>query len=281
MTNSERNSASPVITWLGGIDCRPTALRAMVSTTTIRVKLVRMITSDGATDSSVNSNRMTMALLGLRSSPDFVGSASLVRFETSRSMLTFPSGNRGRGRARCTGQLRGSGRGRHDLSGGCVGLHGGRQRPDEDPAERDDGEVESPSASGAALGWPWSLVSCRGRWPANGEIAERVDETHPARRHRNTRGDRHRCLSSWCRAGCSGRRRGGRHSRQMGRLVDRRDGDVVGDVHLGQLHQHLDARFTHPEHQYLLVDAHDRHAARLAELATFDDLEARPHRRAA
>src|SRR3954447_1467958 len=77
------------MTWFGGIACRPIAFRAMESTTTMRVKLVMQMRSDGTTASSVSTRRMTMLRLGLRSSPDFVGSAS---FATSpRSMLTDAS----------------------------------------------------------------------------------------------------------------------------------------------------------------------------------------------
>ena len=61
MTNRLRNNASPITTWFGGIDGRPSALRVSDSTMTMRVKLVSMTRSAGATASTV-SRRMMMML---------------------------------------------------------------------------------------------------------------------------------------------------------------------------------------------------------------------------
>ena len=47
MTNSERNSDSPIRTWLGGDCCRPIAWRRIDSTIRMRVKLVIISTRLG------------------------------------------------------------------------------------------------------------------------------------------------------------------------------------------------------------------------------------------
>ena len=57
--------ARPTITWLGGTACTPRALRARVSTITMRVNGVTMTSSDGATDITVSTRMMTMLLDGL------------------------------------------------------------------------------------------------------------------------------------------------------------------------------------------------------------------------
>ncbi len=61
MTKRLRNNERPITTWLGGIDGSPSALRVSESTITMRVKLVSMTSSAGATASTV-SNRMMMML---------------------------------------------------------------------------------------------------------------------------------------------------------------------------------------------------------------------------
>ena len=52
MTNSDRNRASPISTWLGGDCCRPMACRRIASTTRMRVKLVIIRTRLGSRVSS-------------------------------------------------------------------------------------------------------------------------------------------------------------------------------------------------------------------------------------
>src|SRR3954453_22019015 len=64
MTNSERNSDSPTITWLGGMALTPRAFRVSDSTMTMRVKLVIIISSAGATESSVSTMMITTDWLG-------------------------------------------------------------------------------------------------------------------------------------------------------------------------------------------------------------------------
>src|SRR4051812_30455387 len=64
MTNSERNSASPTSTWLGGTDCVPIALRTSDSTTTIFVNAVHMSRIAGATPSTVMSAMIETTWLG-------------------------------------------------------------------------------------------------------------------------------------------------------------------------------------------------------------------------
>src|SRR5688572_11988735 len=59
ITMNERISARPVITWLGGDSCVPTALRTNESTTTIRVKDVTSTSSAGASESTVSRNTIS------------------------------------------------------------------------------------------------------------------------------------------------------------------------------------------------------------------------------
>src|SRR5579862_7580555 len=65
MMNSVMNSASPAMTWLGGTVCTPSALRVSESTMITRVKLVSMMSSAGATLSSVRKMMMVRLSLGL------------------------------------------------------------------------------------------------------------------------------------------------------------------------------------------------------------------------
>src|SRR4051812_10400365 len=65
ITNRLRNRARPTTTWLGGIDCNPRALRVSESTMTMRVKLVIIMRSAGATVSSVSATMIVMLWLGL------------------------------------------------------------------------------------------------------------------------------------------------------------------------------------------------------------------------
>src|SRR4051794_33783458 len=67
ITNRLRKRARPTTTWLGGIDCKPSALRVSESTMTMRVKLVIIMRSAGATVSSVSATMMVMLWLGLLS----------------------------------------------------------------------------------------------------------------------------------------------------------------------------------------------------------------------
>src|SRR4051794_27619804 len=70
MRNRLMKSARPTSTWLGGTVGTPSALRASVSTMMMRVKLVSMISSAGATERSVIRMMMRMLWLGLlRASP--------------------------------------------------------------------------------------------------------------------------------------------------------------------------------------------------------------------
>src|SRR5665647_2436860 len=69
MTNRLRNSASPAMTWFGGMPWSPSAFRVRESTTKIFVKLVIMSRSDGATESSVIPSSTTIELLGVPSTP--------------------------------------------------------------------------------------------------------------------------------------------------------------------------------------------------------------------
>src|SRR2546430_15827222 len=69
MMNRLRNSASPASAWFGGTVVSPSALRTMLSTTKILVKLVQSSNSAGATDSTVIASRMTIELLGFPSAP--------------------------------------------------------------------------------------------------------------------------------------------------------------------------------------------------------------------
>src|SRR2546430_12464323 len=69
MMNRLRNSASPASPGFGGTVVSPSALRTMLSTTKILVKLVQRSNSAGATDSTVIASRMTIELLGFPSAP--------------------------------------------------------------------------------------------------------------------------------------------------------------------------------------------------------------------
>src|SRR5688572_1860465 len=69
ITKKLRNMASPTITWLGGIVWSPRALRVSDSTITMRVKLVSMISSAGATASSVMSTMISRLWLGFPPMP--------------------------------------------------------------------------------------------------------------------------------------------------------------------------------------------------------------------
>src|SRR4029453_10355084 len=64
ITNSVRNSAMPVSTWLGGDDGNPSAFRVSPSTTMILVNEVASSRTDGATDSTVIARISVMELLG-------------------------------------------------------------------------------------------------------------------------------------------------------------------------------------------------------------------------
>ena len=65
ITNRLRKSASPITTWFGGIAGKPSALRVSESTITMRVKLVNMTSSAGATASTVSNRMITMLCDGL------------------------------------------------------------------------------------------------------------------------------------------------------------------------------------------------------------------------
>src|SRR5690242_4454190 len=64
MTNSDRNSASPTSTWLGGTLCVPMALRTSDRTTTIFVNAVHISRTAGATPSTVTSRMIWTTWLG-------------------------------------------------------------------------------------------------------------------------------------------------------------------------------------------------------------------------
>ena len=64
MMNRLRNNESPITTWFGGMLWTPSALRTSENTMTMRVKLVNMMTSDGATDSSVKPMMRMIDSLG-------------------------------------------------------------------------------------------------------------------------------------------------------------------------------------------------------------------------
>ena len=64
ITNSDRNRASPISTWLGGTPWVPIALRVSDSTTTIFVNAVHSSSSDGATPITVTSTISWTTLLG-------------------------------------------------------------------------------------------------------------------------------------------------------------------------------------------------------------------------
>jgi hypothetical protein len=53
MTSAVRNSARLTSTAFGGACCKPSAVRSKDSTTTMRTKLVVMMTIDGASESTV------------------------------------------------------------------------------------------------------------------------------------------------------------------------------------------------------------------------------------
>src|SRR5581483_10756526 len=86
ITKKLRNIASPTITWFGGIDCSPRALRVSDSTITMRVKLVSMMSSAGATDSSVMSTMIIRLWLG---APLVPGILSMT--EASGALVVFVS----------------------------------------------------------------------------------------------------------------------------------------------------------------------------------------------
>src|SRR5581483_11030324 len=86
ITKKLRNIASPTITWFGGIDCSPRALRVSDSTITMRVKLVSMMSSAGATDSSVMSTMIIRLWLG---APLVPGILSVT--EASGALVVFVS----------------------------------------------------------------------------------------------------------------------------------------------------------------------------------------------
>src|SRR5947209_2538646 len=65
ITKRLRNRARPTTTWLGGMACRPKALRVSDSTMTMRVKLVIIIKMAGATVRSVSATMIVMLWLGL------------------------------------------------------------------------------------------------------------------------------------------------------------------------------------------------------------------------
>ena len=56
MTNSVKNSDSPMITWLGGEDWVPSAWRIKLSTMTMRVKPVIMSSTAGRKESAVKNS---------------------------------------------------------------------------------------------------------------------------------------------------------------------------------------------------------------------------------
>ncbi len=64
MMNRLRNSASPASTWLGGICCRPSALRVRPSTTRILVKLVQVSRIAGTSESRVSPSSARIGVLG-------------------------------------------------------------------------------------------------------------------------------------------------------------------------------------------------------------------------
>src|SRR3989344_4028744 len=53
MTNTVRNKASEIITWLGGVCWVPSAVRRKLSTTTMRTNDVTMTRIEGASDRTV------------------------------------------------------------------------------------------------------------------------------------------------------------------------------------------------------------------------------------
>ena len=69
MMNRLRKSASPASTWLGGVCCRPSALRVRPSTTKILVKLVQVSRIAGSSESSVSAMITVTEVLGLSVRP--------------------------------------------------------------------------------------------------------------------------------------------------------------------------------------------------------------------
>src|ERR1044072_8545027 len=69
MMNRLRNSASPASTWFGGTFVRPSALRVMLRTTKILVKLVHSNRIAGATDITVINRMIEIDSLGLSGEP--------------------------------------------------------------------------------------------------------------------------------------------------------------------------------------------------------------------
>jgi hypothetical protein len=69
MMKSDKKRANPARSWLGGTFWRPRAWRVRESTMIMRVKLVRMINSEGATARSVRPMMMTRLVLGLPAPP--------------------------------------------------------------------------------------------------------------------------------------------------------------------------------------------------------------------
>ena len=61
--NKESAKASPIITWLGGVCCIPIAFLRNDRTITILVKLVIIISSDGAKASNTNKNKSCNSLI--------------------------------------------------------------------------------------------------------------------------------------------------------------------------------------------------------------------------
>src|SRR6476469_702171 len=64
LTNSVRNSAMPVSTWLGGDVGRPSAFRVSRRTTMILVNEVQSSSTDGAIESTVIARIRVIELLG-------------------------------------------------------------------------------------------------------------------------------------------------------------------------------------------------------------------------
>src|SRR5215213_10268355 len=67
ITNSVRNRAIPVSTWLGGDEGRPRAFRVRPRTTMILVNEVQSSRTDGATESTVIARISVIELLGVPS----------------------------------------------------------------------------------------------------------------------------------------------------------------------------------------------------------------------
>jgi hypothetical protein len=69
MMKSDKKRANPARSWLGGTFWRPRAWRVRESTMIIRVKLVSMMSSAGATARRVRPMMMTRLVLGLPAPP--------------------------------------------------------------------------------------------------------------------------------------------------------------------------------------------------------------------